>query len=124
MNKVILHLTTGDARDQKRLFTQINNIKRELPECEIEVVVHAAAAGMMLNQPGIFAAEIKEHTERKVVFAVCRNSLNALNDGGFIFFHDMLPRNYLEENVPPKQKTWSGDVWKVAVEICGSNMRL
>lgn len=79
MNKVILHLTTGDARDQKRLFTQINNIKRELPECEIEVVVHAAAAGMMLNQPGIFAAEIKEHTERKVVFAVCRNSLNALN---------------------------------------------
>ncbi len=51
----------------------------------------------------------------------CINSLNALNDGGFIFFHDMLPRNYLEENVPPKQKTWSGDVWKVAVEICNSN---
>ena len=33
----------------------------------------------------------------------------------------MLPRNYLEENVPPRQKTWSGDVWKVAVEITNSN---
>ncbi len=78
MNQVILHLTTGDARDQKRLFTQINNIKHELPECEIEVVAHGEAAGMLLNQPGTFTAEIQEQMKRKVVFAVCRNSLTAL----------------------------------------------
>jgi hypothetical protein len=51
----------------------------------------------------------------------CLNSLNALKENGIIFFHDMLPRNYMEENVPPKQKTWSGDVWKVAVEINNSS---
>lgn len=79
MNQVILHITSGDDQIQKRLFTQINNIRRELPECEIEVVAHAAAARMMLNHPGIFAAEIKEYIGRKVAFAVCKNSLNPLN---------------------------------------------
>ena len=51
----------------------------------------------------------------------CINALDSLKDNGIIIFHDMLPRNYLEENVPPRQKTWSGDVWKVAVEITNSN---
>jgi hypothetical protein len=51
----------------------------------------------------------------------CINSLSCLTADGIIIFHDFLPRNALEENVPPKQRTWSGDVWKVAVEINNSN---
>ena len=50
----------------------------------------------------------------------CINSLKFLKDDGFIIFHDFLPRNAYEENVPPKQKEWSGDIWKVAVEINNS----
>ncbi len=50
----------------------------------------------------------------------CINALNSLEDDGIVLFHDFLPRNALEENVPPKQRTWSGDVWKVAVEINNS----
>tara|TARA_B110000503_G_C7139446_1_gene410258 strand:+ start:77 stop:799 length:723 start_codon:yes stop_codon:yes gene_type:complete len=47
----------------------------------------------------------------------CLNSVNSLTEKGIIIFHDFLPRNFLEENIPPKQKTWSGDVWKVAAEL-------
>jgi hypothetical protein len=50
----------------------------------------------------------------------CLNSLKFLNKNGFIFFHDFLPRNPYEENIPAKQREWSGDVWKVAVELNNS----
>jgi hypothetical protein len=29
----------------------------------------------------------------------------------------LTPRNYLEENVPRLQPVWTGDVWKVAIEL-------
>lgn len=45
------------------------------------------------------------------------NSLNFLSTNGFIFLHDLTPRNFLEENVPRLQPVWTGDVWKVAVEL-------
>ena len=49
------------------------------------------------------------------------NSINSLNKNGIIFFHDMLPKNSFEEFVPRKQVEWTGDVWKVAVELTYSN---
>ena len=46
--------------------------------------------------------------------------MNALNKNGIILFHDFLPKSYLEEHVPRKQLCWTGDVWKVAVELMNS----
>ena len=45
------------------------------------------------------------------------NSLKVLNENGLIFLHDMIPRSWAEENVPRLQGIWSGNVWKVALEI-------
>jgi len=45
------------------------------------------------------------------------NSIKSLKDDGIILFHDFLPRSPYEENVPRKQLSWTGDVWKVAVEL-------
>ena len=45
------------------------------------------------------------------------NSLKVLNENGLIFLHDMIPRSWVEENVPRLQKVWSGDVWKVSLEL-------
>ena len=50
----------------------------------------------------------------------CINSMKQLKENGIIFFHDFLPRSFFEEKVPRKQSTWSGDVWKVAVELANS----
>lgn len=50
----------------------------------------------------------------------CLNSIKSLKVGGVIFFHDFLPRSVYEEQVPRKQSKWSGDVWKVAVELNNS----
>ena len=50
----------------------------------------------------------------------CLNSIKQLNDDGIILFHDFLPRSIYEENIPRKQSSWTGDVWKVAVELANS----
>lgn len=50
----------------------------------------------------------------------CINSMRQLNKNGIILFHDFLPRSFLEEEIPRKQSSWTGDVWKVAVELSNS----
>jgi hypothetical protein len=46
------------------------------------------------------------------------NALDSLHVGGYIGIHDMLPRNWIEANVPClRQGPWSGDVWKVAFDL-------
>ena len=50
----------------------------------------------------------------------CINAMNSLKKNGVIFFHDMLPRSDFEERVPRRQLSWTGDVWKVALELLKS----
>ena len=45
------------------------------------------------------------------------NSIKFLNNGGYIFLHDLIPLNWRMELVPRIQKKWNGDVWKVAYEL-------
>jgi hypothetical protein len=49
------------------------------------------------------------------------NSLSCLKEGGYLFIHDMIPRNFAEENVPRLQDVWTGDVWKVGLELMETN---
>lgn len=50
----------------------------------------------------------------------CINAMGKLNPGGIIFFHDMLPRCEMEQIIPQSFHTWTGDVWKVGVELSKS----
>jgi hypothetical protein len=46
------------------------------------------------------------------------NSIRFLKPGGWIAFHDMLPRSWMEHQVPYLGLgPWTGDVWKVAFEL-------
>ena len=56
----------------------------------------------------------------------CINSLKVINENGIIILHDFIPSDYIDEYVPRKTYNWSwtGDVWKVAVELSKSkNMK-
>ncbi|MGI8840701.1 MAG: class I SAM-dependent methyltransferase [Caulobacteraceae bacterium] len=49
------------------------------------------------------------------------NSLRAVGKGGWVALHDMLPRDWIEEHVPPLSTAgWTGDGWKVAFELIAS----
>lgn len=45
------------------------------------------------------------------------NALECLNDKGWIAFHDFLPSNWKEHHVPRLQEAWTGDCWKLAIEL-------
>jgi hypothetical protein len=50
------------------------------------------------------------------------NALQCLNQGGWIALHDMLPRDWIEQHVPIISRgAWTGDVWKVAFELCNTD---
>jgi len=45
------------------------------------------------------------------------NSIKVLNKNGFILLHDCLPRKISEQHVPRIRNLWTGDVWKVIVDL-------
>ena len=50
-----------------------------------------------------------------------KNSVNILNDGGFILVHDCLPKSLAQQAVPRYRGYWNGDVWKSIVELRTKN---
>jgi hypothetical protein len=46
-----------------------------------------------------------------------QNSLNVLNDGGFIVLHDCSPTTEVMQRVPQVPGAWTGDVWKSIVKF-------
>ena len=49
------------------------------------------------------------------------NSLNILNDNGYILIHDCLPRRISHQAIPRYRGSWNGDVWKAIVELRTKN---
>jgi intracellular sulfur oxidation DsrE/DsrF family protein len=77
-HRFMMEFVAADSANQARLFKQIDNIKREIPEIEIRIVVHGPAI-FMLQKGGKFREEILKKVGEGVVFAACRNSLVARN---------------------------------------------
>ena len=45
------------------------------------------------------------------------NSINILNNNGFVLIHDCLPRSIAHQAIPRYRGSWNGDVWKSIVEM-------
>lgn len=50
--------------------------------------------------------------------------LKILNTNGIIFLHDVLPRSELEQIIPQKIDIWTGDVWKLILELVENSKSL
>lgn len=50
--------------------------------------------------------------------------LKILNTNGIIFLHDVLPRSELEQIIPQKIDIWTGDVWKLIIELIENSKTL
>ena len=48
------------------------------------------------------------------------NALNSIKVGGYIVFHDFLPSSWKEHHVPRISFAWTGDCWKLAVQLMES----
>ena len=101
------------------LFNHIN--------CEKKVGVDPYSGGTLRETSDYFFSKNKDtfdciFIDGLHIYEQCRkdviNSLKVLEKNGFIFLHDMTPRNWAEENVPRLKDTlWTGNIWKVALEL-------
>jgi len=69
----------------------------------------------------VFIDGLHEHSQVQKDF---ENSLNFLNGGGVILFHDMLPKNRYAASWPRQKHkqapAWNGNVWMNAFEIASN----
>jgi hypothetical protein len=52
------------------------------------------------------------------------NSIKVLHINGILFLHDVLPRSELEQAIPQQIDIWTGDVWKLVLEIIENSKNL
>jgi len=45
------------------------------------------------------------------------NSINSINDNGYILVHDCLPSRISHQAIPRYKNNWNGEVWKAIVEF-------
>ena len=69
------------------------------------------------NEEGFDVIFIDGLHEYKQVRRDALNAVNCLNQDGWIAFHDFLPSNWKEHHVPRINGAWTGDCWKLAVEL-------
>ena len=55
--------------------------------------------------------------EYEQVYRDAINALHAVNIGGYIAFHDFLPKSWKEHHVPRISSAWTGNCWKLAVQL-------
>lgn len=48
------------------------------------------------------------------------NALNSLEMNGWVVFHDMIPLSWEEQHVPRINSDWTGDCWKLIIELLNS----
>jgi intracellular sulfur oxidation DsrE/DsrF family protein len=73
-NRLLYEFVAPDSANQARMFKQIDNVLAEVPDMEIEVVVHGPAIFLLKNGTQ-FHEEIKARKQRGVTFTACRNSI-------------------------------------------------
>jgi intracellular sulfur oxidation DsrE/DsrF family protein len=73
-NRLLIEFVAADSANQARLFKQIDNIWAEVPDMEIEVVVHGPAI-FLIQDDTQFRQEIADRVAKGAVFAACKNSI-------------------------------------------------
>jgi intracellular sulfur oxidation DsrE/DsrF family protein len=75
---VVWDLSSADTTIQAAVFRQINNARAQMPDLQVEVVLHGQALFAVMNDSLQFASRVKLAKEKGVTLAVCNNSLKRL----------------------------------------------
>lgn len=74
-HKVVMQVTEGDSLTQLAVIGQVRNIKKQLPDAQVEVVCHANSLDMLLKSGSKVASRIAELTTQNVRFTACENTM-------------------------------------------------
>jgi len=76
--KLVFDLSSEDTLSHAAVYRQINNVLVDIPDLQVEVVLHGQAVRYMLNDSSYFNSRIATAKSKGVTLAVCNNSLRRL----------------------------------------------
>lgn len=76
--KAVWDLSSSDTTTQAAVFRQMNNVRAEMPDVELEVVFHGKGIYTVMKDSIQFRSRIKIAKEMGVKMVVCNNSMKRL----------------------------------------------
>ncbi len=77
--KIIMHLQSADSIVHRSLVNQVSNVKKELPQAEIEVVCHGPGLEFLLKENARYINRIEKLKLPGVVFVGCEFTMSQRN---------------------------------------------
>lgn len=77
--KVILHLQSADTSVHKSIVNQIGNIKKEIPDAEIELVCHGPGMEFLLKEKSQYINKLNKMNLKNVYFVGCEFTMTQKN---------------------------------------------
>lgn len=77
--KVILHLQSADTSVHKSIVNQIGNIKKEIPDAEIELVCHGPGMEFLLKEKSQYINKLNNMNLKNVYFVGCEFTMTQKN---------------------------------------------
>lgn len=78
-NKVVLHLQSADSLVHRSVVNQIANIKKELPDTQIELVCHGPGIEFLTKKNGVYANRLQKLDLKDVELAGCEFTMKQRN---------------------------------------------
>ena len=75
-HQVVIQVTQGAPSFQLSVIGQIRNIKKALPNAEIEVVCHSQGLPMLVKDGTKVAKHLAELSQQNVTFVACQNTMD------------------------------------------------
>lgn len=107
-HRVIMQVTQADSLTQVAVISQVRNVKKQLPDAEIEVVCHANGLEMLTKTGSKVASSVFELSRMNVKFVACENTMARQH----VTVDDLLPQvgtvaSGLTEIILKQEEGWS-----------------
>jgi len=89
--KVLLHLQSSDTLVHKSIVNQISNLKKSIPDAQIELVCHGPGLEFLLKEKSRYATRLDKMKLKDVSFVGCEFTMSQ--------------RNYRKEDLVPFAQT-------------------
>jgi intracellular sulfur oxidation DsrE/DsrF family protein len=86
-SRVVLHVQSADSIVHRSIVSQVSNIKKEIPDAQIELVCHGPGIEFLTNKNGVYARRLQNANLKDVVLVGCEFT--------------MKQRNYKKEDLVP-----------------------
>lgn len=77
--RAVFDLTSGDSKDWESLMNNLENVKKELKNVELKVVVHGGGLPLLLKGTKFQEERMENLSRQGVLFIACENTMRRKN---------------------------------------------